>query len=63
MTDVAPVPRLILHRQEAADALGMSFDSFERHVQPYVRIIRLGRMRFVAVAESRSGRAPPATRR
>jgi hypothetical protein len=28
-----------------------SLDSFERYVQPHVRIIRLGRMRLVALAE------------
>jgi hypothetical protein len=29
----------------------MSLDSFERHVQPSIRMIRRGRMRLVAVAE------------
>jgi hypothetical protein len=47
----APVPRLALTRREAAEALGMSLDSFERHVQAEVRLIRRGRMRLVAVAE------------
>jgi hypothetical protein len=47
----APVPRLGLTREEAAAALGMSLYSFERHVQPTVRLVRLGRMRVVPVAE------------
>jgi hypothetical protein len=45
------VPRLALTRAEAADCLGMSVDSFERHVQPEVRLIRRGRMRLVPVRE------------
>ncbi len=47
----APIPRLALDRAEAAAALGMSLDSFERHVQPTVRLVRLGRMRLVPVRE------------
>jgi hypothetical protein len=46
-----PVPRIALTREEAAAALGMSVDSFERHVQPTIRLIRCGRMRLVPVAE------------
>lgn len=48
---LAPIPRLALTRQEAADALGMSLTSFENHVQPTLRLVRLGRMRLVPVAE------------
>jgi len=33
------VPRVALSRQEAAISLGMSLDSFERHVQPELRLI------------------------
>ena len=51
MSDVAPIPRLALTREEAAAALGMSVDSFERHVQPTVRMCRLGRMRLVPITE------------
>jgi hypothetical protein len=29
----------------------MSLDSFERYVQPYVRLVRRGRMRLVPVKE------------
>jgi hypothetical protein len=48
---LSPIPRLALSREDAAAALGMSLDSFERHVQPTVRMVRLGRMRLVPVAE------------
>ena len=51
MSDVAPIPRLALSREEAAAALGMSLDSFERHVQPTMRLVRLGRMRLVPIRE------------
>jgi hypothetical protein len=50
-TSTAPVPRLALCREEAAAALGMSLDSFERHVQPTLRLVRLGRMRLVPIGE------------
>jgi hypothetical protein len=45
------IPRLALTRKEAAAAIGMSLDSFERHVQPTLRLVRLGRMRLVPIAE------------
>jgi hypothetical protein len=48
---LAPIPRLALSRQEAAAALGMSLDSFERHVQPTLRLVRRGRLRLVPVGE------------
>ncbi|MDQ3608790.1 MAG: helix-turn-helix domain-containing protein [Actinomycetota bacterium] len=50
-TPTQPVPRLGLTREEAAASLGMSLDSFERHVQPTLRLVRLGRMRLVPVRE------------
>jgi hypothetical protein len=49
--ETGPIPRLALDRNEAAAALGMSLDSFERHVQPTVRMVRLGRMRLVPISE------------
>ena len=42
-----------LSREDAAAALGMSLDSFERHVQPEVRLIRRGKLRLVPVEELR----------
>ncbi len=50
-TSTAPIPRLALTREEAAAAISMSLDSFERHVQPTLRLVRLGRMRLVPIAE------------
>jgi excisionase family DNA binding protein len=47
----APVARVTLSREEAAAALGVSLDTFERYVQSELRIIRLGRLRLVPVAE------------
>jgi hypothetical protein len=51
MADVGPVPRVALTREEAAAALSMSLDSFERYVQPSIRMIYAGRMRLVPIAE------------
>jgi hypothetical protein len=47
----APVPRVALSRPEAAAALGISLDSFERYVQPDLRLIRRGKLRLVPVTE------------
>jgi hypothetical protein len=46
-TSPSNVPRVALSRQEAAMSLGMSLDSFERHVQPELRLIRRGKLRLV----------------
>ena len=43
------VPRHLLTRKEAAASLGMSVDSFERHVQPYVKVVKWGRGRGASV--------------
>ena len=51
MSDTAPIPRLALTREEAAMSLAMSLDSFERHVQPSIRMCRFGRMRLVPITE------------
>ena len=51
MSLTAPIPRLALTREEAAASLGIGLDSFERYVQPHVRMIRWGRLRLVPVAE------------
>lgn len=42
---------IALSKPDAAAALGMSVDSFERHVQPDLRVIRRGRLRLYATAE------------
>lgn len=49
--EMASRPRLALTRAEAAEALGMSVDSFERYVQAEVRLIRRGRIRLVPIGE------------
>lgn len=51
MSDLGPIPRLALTREDAAAAVGMSVDSFERYVQPSLRMIRRGRLRLVPVGE------------
>jgi hypothetical protein len=40
-----------LSKPQAAAALGMSIDSFERYVQADVRCVRRGRLRLFPVAE------------
>lgn len=45
------VPRLLLTRAQAAEALGMSVNSLERHVQPHVRCVRKGSLRLFPVRE------------
>ncbi|MDP9347224.1 MAG: hypothetical protein M3P44_16230 [Actinomycetota bacterium] len=46
------VSRQLLTRREAAASLGMSVDSFERHVQPYVKVVNWGRGRGAPVLVS-----------
>jgi hypothetical protein len=43
--------KLALTRPEAAAAIGVSLDSFERYVQPELRLIRRGRLRLIPVVE------------
>jgi hypothetical protein len=50
---VATAPRVALSREEAAASLGMSVDHFERHVQPTIRMARVGRKVIVPVDELR----------
>ena len=49
--DPPNVPRVALSRQEAAISLGMSLDSFERHVQPELKLIRRGKLRLIPLVE------------
>lgn len=44
-------PRLALSRQEAAATIGVSLDTFERYVQPELRVVRVGRRRLIPVLE------------
>lgn len=45
------VPRLALNQQEAAAALGVSVDHFERHVKPELSYVMAGSRRLYPVAE------------
>jgi hypothetical protein len=49
--ELEAVPRLALTPTEAAAALGMGLTSFKKYVQPYVRIIRRGKLRAIPVSE------------
>jgi hypothetical protein len=44
-------PRLALRKEEAAAALGISDESFDRHVRPHVRVVRWGTLRVYPVIE------------
>lgn len=46
-----PGRRLALSVEEAAEALGISRDSFDRHVLPRVKVVAIGRRRLVPVRE------------
>jgi hypothetical protein len=47
----AAVPRLAYSKVEAAKSLGLSVDSFERHVQPDLAVVYVGRRRLFPVRE------------
>jgi hypothetical protein len=46
-----PVPRLLLSRKEVAAALGMSVDTFERRVQPVIKLVPCGQLLLVPLKE------------
>lgn len=46
-----PVPRLALSKDEAAAALGISEQSFDRYVRAHVPCVRRGRMRLYRPAD------------
>lgn len=48
---VEQVPRLLLTRQEAASSLGVSVDTFERRVQPFIKIVPCGQLVLVPPRE------------
>ena len=48
---VVPIPRVTVGIEEAAAALGLSRDSFRRHVLPDLRVVRVGARSLVRVAE------------
>jgi hypothetical protein len=45
------VRRFAYTRQEAADSLGMSVDTFERRVQPFIRVVPCGQLVLVPPSE------------
>ena len=47
----APIPRLAFQRREAAAALGLSVDSFDRHVRPHLRVVYVGELRLWPLEE------------
>jgi excisionase family DNA binding protein len=44
-------PRLALTRTQAAEALGVSLKTFERHIQADLRLVRVGRLRLFPIRE------------
>lgn len=51
MSNRLPAPRLALTPAEAASAIGISEDSFNRHVRDELRLVRRGRLVLVPVSE------------
>jgi hypothetical protein len=47
---IEAVPRRLLTRAEAAASLGMSVAHFERHVQPFVRVVPSGQLLLIEPA-------------
>jgi excisionase family DNA binding protein len=48
---LAVVPRMTLTKKEAAASLGMSVDTFERRVQPFLKVIVVGQLVLIPLAE------------
>lgn len=46
-----PIPRVALTRSEAAVALGVSVDHFDRHIRPQLRAVQSGKLRLWPVRE------------
>ena len=44
-------PRLALRKLEAAQALGISDESFDRYVKPQIRVVRMGGVRLYPIRE------------
>jgi hypothetical protein len=49
--ELAPIPRVALSADNAAQALDVSRDHFDRHVAPNLRVVRTGRRKLYPVAE------------
>jgi excisionase family DNA binding protein len=48
---IEPVPRFTLTRREAAAALGVSLNHFERRVQPELKVVPSGQLVLIPVSE------------
>jgi excisionase family DNA binding protein len=48
---VSTPPALALSIEQACASLGVSWDTWRAHIEPEVRIVRLGRRKLVPVAE------------
>jgi excisionase family DNA binding protein len=46
-----PVPRYTLTRREAAAALGISLNHFERRIQPELKVVASGQLILIPVSE------------
>lgn len=46
-----PPPRVTLSVEEACQSLGVSWDLWREHIEPNVKVIRLGRRKLVPVRE------------
>jgi excisionase family DNA binding protein len=44
-------PALALSVEQACDALGVSWDTWNAHIAPEMRIVRIGRRKLIAVSE------------
>jgi excisionase family DNA binding protein len=44
-------PALALSVEQACQALGVSWDTWRAHIEPEIRLVRLGRRKLVPVAE------------
>jgi hypothetical protein len=48
---VEPVKRHLLTKKEAAASLGMSVDTFERRVQPFIKVVVCGQLVLIPPGE------------
>lgn len=47
----AGVPRLALNVKEACASLGVSWDVWREHIEPDIKLVRIGRRKLVPVTE------------
>jgi len=45
------VPRLALSVSEACEALGVSWDTWRQHIEPEIKLVRLGRRKLIPTSE------------